>query len=222
MGKKVLVILSGCGFQDGTEIHEAVSTLLAIDMAGATAVCAAPDMPSTQCVDHYRKKRISETRNALVEAARIARGKIIPLSQVQLNDIDAIVLPGGMGAASTLCDFALTANKVTIEPTLKQLLTEAHNADKPLGFICIAPVIAATLFGSQGVKYTIGAGSDIGQMIIRLSQNGAVHIPCQATDIVVDEKLKIVSTPAYMLAQRVSEVAEGVRKLVDKLLDLTR
>lgn len=217
MKKRVLVILSGCGVRDGSEIHEATLTLLALDRAGAEICCAAPDIPQTQCVDHYRGVSVREDRNVLTESARIARGKIIPLAQVDLSQIDAIILPGGLGAATNLCDFALKSGNVTVEPSVKNILLDAQAAGKPLGFICIAPVIAATLFGSMGVRYTIGTDQGIAA---RLASTGAVHVETTVTEAAVDPRLKIVSTPAYMLAGRISEVEAGVTALVRELLKM--
>lgn len=217
MKKRVLVILSGCGVRDGSEIHEATLTLLALDRAGAEICCAAPDIPQTQCVDHYRGVSVREDRNVLTESARIARGKIIPLAQVDLSQIDAIILPGGLGAATNLCDFALKSGNVTVEPSVKNILLDAQAAGKPLGFICIAPVIAATLFGSMGVCYTIGTDQGIAA---RLASTGAVHVETTVTEAAVDPRLKIVSTPAYMLAGRISEVEAGVTALVRELLKM--
>ncbi|MBQ7590201.1 MAG: isoprenoid biosynthesis glyoxalase ElbB [Verrucomicrobia bacterium] len=217
MKKRVLVILSGCGVRDGSEIHEATLTLLALDRAGAEICCAAPDIPQTQCVDHYRGVSVREDRNVLTESARIARGKIVPLAQVDLSQIDAIILPGGLGAATNLCDFALKSGNVTVEPSVKNILLDAQAAGKPLGFICIAPVIAATLFGSMGVRYTIGRDQGIAA---RLASTGAVHVETTVTEAAVDPRLKIVSTPAYMLAGRISEVEAGVTALVRELLKM--
>jgi len=217
MKKRVLVILSGCGVRDGSEIHEATLTLLALDRAGAEICCAAPDIPQTQCVDHFRGTAAKENRNVLTESARIARGKIVPLTQVDLSGIDAIILPGGLGAATNLCDFALTSGSVTVEPSVKEILLDAQAAGKPLGFICIAPVIAATLFGSMGVRYTIGRDQGIAA---RLASTGAVHVETAVTETAVDPRLKIVSTPAYMLAGRISEVEAGVSALVSDVLKM--
>ena len=217
MKKRVLVILSGCGVRDGSEIHEATLTLLALDRAGAEICCAAPDIPQTQCVDHFRGTAAKESRNVLTESARIARGKIVPLAQVDLSGIDAIILPGGLGAATNLCDFALTSGSITVEPSVKNILLDAQAAGKPLGFICIAPVIAATLFGSMGVRYTIGRDQGIAA---RLASTGAVHVETAVTETAVDPRLKIVSTPAYMLAGRISEVEAGVSALVRDVLKM--
>jgi len=139
------------------------------------------------------------------------------LAQVDLSGIDAIILPGGLGAATNLCDFALTSGSVTVEPSVKKILLDAQAAGKPLGFICIAPVIAAALFGSMGVRYTIGRDQGIAA---RLASTGAVHVETAVTETAVDPRLKIVSTPAYMLAGRISEVEAGVSALVRDVLKM--
>lgn len=217
MKKKVLVVLAGCGVRDGSEIHESVVTLLALDRAGADVVCAAPNIVSAQCVDHFRGTVNQERRNVLAESARIARGQIIPLGQVKLEEIDAVVIPGGLGVATNLSNFNTAKEAATVEPTLKNLLLAAHAAGKPLGFLCLAPILAAILFGAQGLRYTLG---DDEELAATLSRFGAQHVKCAATGAVTDTKLKIVTTPAYMLAERLSELEAGVTQLVSELLKL--
>jgi enhancing lycopene biosynthesis protein 2 len=146
--KKVAVILSGCGVFDGAEIHESVLTLLALDRAHAQVVCAAPDVPQHHVINHRTQQPVpGETRNVLVESARIARGQIIPLSQLNVRDVDAVILPGGFGAAKNLSTFALAGPNFTVNPDVTRVVRAAHQAGKPVGFICIAPAIAAALFG---------------------------------------------------------------------------
>jgi enhancing lycopene biosynthesis protein 2 len=216
--KHVAVILSGCGVYDGAEIHESVLTLLALDRANARVTCAAPDAPQHHVVNHLTGQPVTgESRNVLVEAARIARGQIVPLDRLRLEDVDAIILPGGFGAAKNLCDFAAAGAAFTVQPQVARVLQEAHKSGKALGFACIAPVIAAKLFGNAGVEFTIG--NDPGT-IQALRDTGARHLQCTVHNVVVDRRLKIASTPAYMLATRLSEVEAGINKLVQAVLDM--
>jgi len=217
---KVGVVLSGCGVFDGTEIHEAVITLLALDRAGATVLMAAPDV-ELDVVDHYSGKATGKKRNVLAESARIARGKIRPLSELAAEEIDAIILPGGFGAAKNLCDFAVKGAHATALPELARILRDMHKAKKPIGAICIAPAILAAVFGDGDSKPKITIGSDP-ETAVALNKMGAEHVSCPVGGIVVDEKHKLVTTPAYMLGQRVSEVAEGIDKLVAEVLRLAR
>jgi len=217
--KTVAVILSGCGRADGSEIHESVLVMLALDRANARIVCAAPDLPQYDVVNHVTGQPVAgETRQVLVEAARIARGQIIPLSQLKVSDVDAVILPGGMGAAKNLCNFVQKGPEFTVQPELAQVLQAAHAAGKALGFVCIAPVIAAKLFGPEGVELTIGNDADTAAA---LETAGATHCPCTVYNIVVDRRLKMVSTPAYMLGQRITEIEAGINKLVEAVLELT-
>lgn len=216
--KKVAVILSGCGVFDGAEIHESVLTLLALDRANAQIICAAPDIPQHHVVNHLTKQvEPQEKRNVLVESARIARGAIIPLSQLRLEEVDAIILPGGFGAAKNLCSFAIKGEKYTILDEIAQVLKAAHRAGKPLGFVCIAPAIAAQLFGPEKVEFTIGTDASTAKA---LQGAGAQHISCNVHNVVIDRSHKIVSTPAYMLAQRITEAEAGINKLVQAVLDM--
>src|SRR5512133_2943461 len=155
--KKIGVILSGCGVNDGSEIHEAVITLLAIDRAGAEAICMAPDIEQMQVVNHLTGTPVAgEKRNVLVESARIARGKIRNLKEVKGNEIDALILPGGFGAAKNLCDFALKGAACAVNPEVERLLREVHQAGKPIGALCIAPALVARILGKEQPTVTIG------------------------------------------------------------------
>jgi enhancing lycopene biosynthesis protein 2 len=216
--KHVAVILSGSGVFDGAEIHESVLTLLALDRANARVTCAAPDVPQHHVVNHLTgQPAAGETRNVLVESARIARGQIIPLSRLRVADLDAIILPGGFGAAKNLCTFALAGPDFTVNPELAKVLQEAHKLGKPLGFVCIAPAIAAKLFGAAQVEFTIGNDAATAKA---LQTEGGQHVNCTVHNIVVDRRLKIVTTPAYMLAGRITEAEAGINKLVQAVLEM--
>ncbi|MBM3883724.1 MAG: isoprenoid biosynthesis glyoxalase ElbB [Verrucomicrobia bacterium] len=216
--KKVAVILSGCGVFDGAEIHESVLVLLALDRANAQVTCAAPDVAQHHVVNHLtREPAAGETRNVLVESARIARGNIIPLRQLRVDQVDAVILPGGFGAAKNLCSFALAGEQYGVNPEVAAVLEAAHKAGKPLGFVCIAPAIAAKLFGSARVEFTIG--NDAGTATA-LARAGGQHVNCTVHNVVVDRRLKIVTTPAYMLASRIAEAEAGINKLVQAVLEM--
>jgi enhancing lycopene biosynthesis protein 2 len=217
-GKRVGVLLSGCGFLDGAEIHEATCTLLSLDRRGATLVAMAPDKPQHHVVDHLAKQpQAGAARNVLQEAARIVRGQITPLAKVKADELDALILPGGFGAAKNLCTYAFDGAAMKVDPDVERLLRAVRAAKKPMGFICIAPVIAARLFGSEHVKLTIGMDpSTAGHM----TGWGAEHVECPVDQIVVDQRLEIASTPAYMLGPWIAPVAAGIDKLVGAVLEM--
>lgn len=216
--KSVAVILSGCGVFDGAEIHESVLVLLALDRANARVTCAAPDVPQQHVVNHLtRQAVVGETRNVLVESARIARGQIVPLSQLRVADLDAIILPGGFGAAKNLCSFALEGASFGVHEEVERVVREAHKLGKPLGFACIAPAIAARLFGGEQIEFTIGNDRGTAQA---LESGGGRHVNCTVHNVVVDRRLKVVTTPAYMLAGRITEAEAGINKLVQAVLEL--
>ena len=218
MAKKIGVVLSGCGVMDGAEIHESVLVLLAIDRAGAEAVCLAPNIRQRHVVNHLTgEESKGEIRNVLVEAARIARGRIRDIATVNANDLDALIFPGGFGAAKNLCDYAFKGPDCSVHPEVERLAQEIHAAGKPIGTVCIAPVIAAKLFGSKQPEITIGTDKNTAKDIEKL---GAKHIACDVKEFVVDGKHKLVSTPAYMLATSIKEAAEGIEKLVKSVMDL--
>ncbi|MBP2857027.1 isoprenoid biosynthesis glyoxalase ElbB [Dickeya oryzae] len=214
--KKVGVVLCGCGVYDGSEIHEVVLTLLAIDRAGAEAVCFAPDKEQLHVVNHLNGEVTGEKRNVLAESARIVRGKIQPLSSADPQQLDALIVPGGFGAAKNLSDFATRGADCEIDKELKILTREIHKKNKPIGFICIAPAMLPKLLDTS-VRLTIGNDMGTAQAIEAM---GGVHVECPVDDIVVDVAHKVVTTPAYMLANSISEAACGIEKLVARVLEL--
>jgi len=220
MAKRIGVILSGCGVYDGSEIHEAVITLLAIDRAGAEAVCMAPDVPQMHVINHLAGEPAEgESRNVLVESARIARGNIKDLAKVKAAEIDALILPGGFGAAKNLCDFAVKGPDCSVNAEVARLIKEMYAAKKPIAAVCIAPAVLARVLGSTNVSPQLTIGTDIGTAEA-LNKMGTEHIQCPVREFVVDRQNKLVSSPAYMLAGRISEAAEGIEKTVQALIGL--
>jgi enhancing lycopene biosynthesis protein 2 len=218
MAKRIGVLLSGCGVFDGSEVHEAVLTLLALDLRGAEALICAPDMPQMHVVNHLTGEvDQGATRNVLVESARIARGKIKDVAQVSAADVDGLALPGGFGAAKNLCDFATRGKDCEVHPQVTRLVREVHEAGKPVAAVCIAPALLARILGAQGPRLTIG--SDAGTAAA-LEAMGAVHVSCGADDVVVDHAHRLVTSPAYMLGRHISEVARGIDKAMAALLDM--
>jgi enhancing lycopene biosynthesis protein 2 len=216
--KKVAVILSGCGVFDGSEIHESVLTLLALARKGAIVTCAAPDITQKHVIDHSTgSEMIDEDRNVLQESARISRGNITPLTALNTTAFDAFVFVGGLGVAKNLSSFAFDGPAYDIDPEVASLIEEAHAAKKALGFICIAPALAACALGNQGVKLTIGNDT---KTAAALESKGAQHVDCLADDIVVDTANRVVSTPGYMLAESIIQVETGINKLIGAVLKL--
>ena len=211
---KVAVVLSGSGFLDGAEIQESVITLLALDRAGAEYQCMAPDMEQMHVVNHL-KGEVSEgeSRNVLVEAARIARTQIIDIAVANPGEYDAVIFPGGFGAAKNLSDFAVKGPASTVQSDVLQFARAFAETGKPMGFVCIAPAMIPHIYGADA-KLTIGSDADTAAAI---NEMGGMHINCPVDDFVVDEERNLVSTPAYMLDMRISEVATGIEKLINKI-----
>lgn len=219
--KKVVLILSGCGVNDGSEIHEATLCLLALDRAGAKVTIAAPDIPQARVFDHAKGAEVpGESRNVLAESARIARGSISLLSQLDPNSFDAVLLPGGYGAALNLCNLANKGSQMTVEPTVASFLTRARIAGKAIGALCIAPPLVAKVLGdagTTGVKMTIGNDPGTAEVI---QSFGQVHVNCPATECVVDTRYKVVTGPAYMLAGGLAELWIGIDSAVRALIEV--
>jgi enhancing lycopene biosynthesis protein 2 len=216
---KVGVLLAGCGVMDGSEIHEATLTLYFLDKSGAEYVCIAPDRDQLDVIDHATGNPVSMKRNVLAEAARIARGKIVNIEDVNAGDLDAIIVPGGFGAAKNLCTFAQEGFDCSVDEGVEKLLRDMHGRKKPIGALCIAPAVLARLFGKDfGVTLTIG--SDPGTASA-LEKMGAKHRNARVDEVVVDAGNRIATTPCYMLAQSIKEVGAGVEKLVATILEMS-
>jgi enhancing lycopene biosynthesis protein 2 len=217
MTKKVGVLLSGCGVFDGAEIHEAVLTLLFLDRAGASIICMAPDVDQLHVINHLTQQQTDERRNVLVESARIARGEIQDIATVGADDIDALIIPGGFGAAKNLSDFAVRGPEAQVHDQVQRLLTEMLDRSKPIGAICIAPATVVRALSSCAPRVTIG--DDVGTAAA-IETMGGTHAACGVDDICVDEKNRIVTTPAYMLGPGIKDVAKGIENLVATVLSL--
>jgi enhancing lycopene biosynthesis protein 2 len=219
-GKKIGVVLSGCGVYDGAEIQESVITLLALDRAGAKIVCMAPDIPQLHVINHVKGDPIAgEKRNVLIESARISRGEIKNIKDVKAADLDALIFPGGYGAAKNLSTFAVDGANCKVNPAVERLVKEVYGAKKPLGFICIAPVLAAKILGKHQPKLTIGNDPGTAQAIEKM---GGKHVVCKVDEIAIDEVNKIVTTPAYMLGPSIAAVAKGIEKCVAEVLKMMK
>jgi enhancing lycopene biosynthesis protein 2 len=218
MGKKIGVVLSGCGVYDGAEIHESVITLLALDRLGAEAVICAPNRDQLHVVNHLTGE-VDEgaSRNVLVESARIARGEIRDVAEVSADELDGLMLPGGFGAAKNLCTFAVAGPDCEVDNGVAELVRAVHAQGKPVAAVCIAPALIAKVLGDNGPELTIGTDADTAAA---LNSMGAVHVECPVREFVVDRDRKLISSPAYMLAGNISEAAEGIEKTVSALVEM--
>lgn len=217
--KKAAVILCGSGFKDGSEIREAVGVLWALSMEGIDAHCFALDEAQTDVVNCLTGQAVAgEKRNQLVEAARIARGQVKPLAQLNVKDFDALLLPGGYGAAKNLCSFATQGSGGKVHAEVKKALEAFHAAGKPIGAVCIAPAILALAFSGRGFELTVGARCEASGEIEKL---GHRHVEKKASEWHCDRKNRVVTTPAYMHeAAPLHEIFEGIHGLVRELKQL--
>ena len=219
---KFAVVLSGCGVFDGSEIHEAVCALLAIDEAGCAYQCFAPNTWQAKTVDHFTGEASAiagdaDNRNVLAESARIARGNILALSEFNPHEFDAVIFPGGFGAAMYWSNFAVKGPACDVNEEVERALNESYKAGIVIGAMCIAPTVVARVLGKHKVKVTIGNDKAIAAGIAKM---GAVHQDCGAAEVCVDEENKIVTVPAYMLSKNISQIAVGAHNLVSAALDL--
>ncbi len=215
MKRKIAVVLAGCGVYDGAEIHEATLSLLAIARRGAEYRCFAPDINQSHVVNHLTGKATDEVRNVLVESARIARGKISPLSEFRAGDFDALLFPGGFGVAKNLCDYAFKGVPCTVNGDVERAVRDMAKAGKPVGALCIAPVMVAAILGD--VELTAGSDPHTAESIRAL---GAKHHDKPQGAIVIDRLHKVVSAPCYMLDSTIDQIAEDADNVVAALLSL--
>ena len=214
--KKVAVVVSGCGVYDGAEIHETTLCLYAIAKNGADYAIFAPDTPQHHVVNHLTGKEMQESRNVLIESARIARGKITRLIEFNASDFDAVIFPGGYGVAKNLSTWAFDGAGCYVSEEVEKCIRDMVEQGKPMGALCIAPVLFARLL--DGVSITVG---DDKETIEGLKKTGAHHHEKTHGEILVDEKYKLVSSPCYMLDADISQVGEGIEKLVKKVLEMS-
>lgn len=217
--KTVAVILAGCGYLDGAEIREAVLTLLALENEQVSYRMFAPDKTQHHVVNHLAGEPVAdEQRNILQESARIARGDISDMMQLNVDDFDALVMPGGFGVAKNLSTFAFDGSQATIDEHLLKVVKQFYQANKPIGAICIAPAIVALALGENKPTLTIGNDQATADELEKL---GAVHQPCETVDCVLDSAHKIITSPAYMDDKaKLADVFAGISKLVHELVKL--
>lgn len=215
---KVGILLAGCGVYDGSEIHETVISMLALDRAGLQVQCLAPSMKQMHVMDHLRGEEQEQERNVLVESARIARGEVLSLADAKVADFDALVIPGGFGVAKNLCDFATKGAECSVNPQVESFVLGMVKAGKPIAALCIAPALVARILGGAGkkVKVTIGNDADVSA---KINAMGAEHVECEVGDCIVDQEFNVLSTPAYMRASCISEAAAGIEKTISTLAD---
>ena len=215
---KIGIVLSGCGVNDGSEIHESVITMLELDKAGAEMIVMAPNIDQLHVINHATGEEMDDSRNVLIESARISRGKIEDIAGITSKDLDALIFPGGFGVAKNLSDYAMAGVECSVNPDVLRLSREVHNDGKPIGVICIAPTIMAKILAGE-TELTIGFDEQIASDI---DEMGAKHILCPVDEIIVDKEKKIVSTPAYMEANSIKEAACGIEKLVAEILTMVK
>ncbi|XP_004602544.1 glutamine amidotransferase-like class 1 domain-containing protein 3, mitochondrial [Sorex araneus] len=226
-GPRVGLVLSGCGVYDGTEIHEASAVLVHLSRAGADVHIFAPSIPQMHVIDHTQGQPAEkETRNVLTESARIARGKISDLAQLSVANLDAVIFPGGFGAAKNLSSFAVDGKDCTVHRDVERVLRDFHKAGKPIGLCCIAPVLAAKVLGA--VEVTVGHEQEEGGKwpyagtAEAIKALGAKHCVKEVTEAHVDQKNKVVTTPAFMCETALHHIHDGIGAMVRKVLELTR
>ena len=212
---KFAIILAGCGVYDGAEIHESVMSMLAVERNGGEFQIFAPDVRQHHVVNHISGDEMDETRNVLIESARIARGNIKPLTEYKPEDFDALLLPGGFGVAKNLCTYAFDGPELTIDKVVEHAIKSTHEAGKAIGALCIAPVLVAAIV--KGADLTIGKDESTAA---HLEELGAVHIETGPGEVVIDTANRIVTNPCYMLDSTISDIANGADNVVKALIDL--
>jgi enhancing lycopene biosynthesis protein 2 len=212
MKKKIGFVLSGCGVYDGAEIHESVLAMLALTRKGYELVFLAPNVEQAHVMNHQEgAPSEGETRNVMIEAARIARGPVTDIAKVSAADFHGIFFPGGFGAAKNLCSFALEGEAMKVNPAVEKLILDCHAAGKPMGFVCIAPVLAAKVLGN-GVEVTLGTDEGIAA---KVNAMGGTHVAKPVHQAHIDQKHRVVTAPAYMSAQNILEVEASINSAVE-------
>lgn len=226
---KIGVLLAGCGVYDGSEIHEAVFTLLAIEENGAEALCIAPNIDQHHVINHLNGEVQNENRNVLVESARIARGNVIALNKLNINTLDALVIPGGFGAAKNLNKWAISGPDGSIEPEVEKLIQDLLSAKKPIAGLCMGPTVIAKALEKTGKHAQLTVGStaeaspyDIAGISTGMEKTGAIAAMKTIREIEIDRSLGIVTAPCYMMEASISEVRKNIKQAVDELISMVK
>jgi enhancing lycopene biosynthesis protein 2 len=218
MSKRVALILAGCGHLDGSEIRETISSLLALDQAGAQVTIFAPNQKQKDVMNHYDQTSQEQERNIFEEASRLARGDIHELKELTVDNFDALMIPGGFGVAKNLCTFAFEGSNSQVLPAIESIIQEFHQHRKPIGAVCIAPALIAKALEGRGISVTIGKHPETAKEI---EKTGASHHSCEVSEIHVDENNKIVTSPAYMYDNAdLKDVFKGISSCVQKMLEM--
>jgi len=212
--KKFAIILAGSGVFDGAEIHEATLSMLAIMAQGCSYQCFAPDINQHHVINHLSGEEMNETRNVLVESARIDRGNVKNITEFQATNFDVLLMPGGFGVAKNLCDFAFNGANCEVNPEVARVIKQMHQAKKPIGALCISPVVVAKVLGK--VKLTLGQDQAV---IDNVEKMGSTHIETTHGEVIVDEKNKIFTTPCYMLDANILQINDGTTNIVKTILE---
>ena len=215
--KKIAVVLSGCGAYDGAEIHESVFTLWAIAKAGFQYEIFAPDIEQHHVINHLTGEETKEQRNELVESARIARGNIESIANLNSSNFDAVVFPGGFGVAKNLCSYAFDGIDCNVNPEVEKVIRKFHAKEKPIGALCISPVMIAKVL--KNLKLTIGSDASTIEAIEKM---GNTHIESRVKQVIIDRRHKIASTPCYMLDSDIIQIAESATKIIEAVIELIR
>lgn len=213
--KKIAVVLAGSGVYDGSEIHEATLTLYSIIKNGAVYEIFAPDTLQHHVINHITGEEMNETRNVLVESARIARGNIKPLKEYKAEEYDAIIFPGGFGAAKNLSSFAFDGVDCKINDDVAKAIKHTAELNKPIGALCISPVVIAKVLGD--VELTIGQDNTTAEAVEKM---GATHKKTNHGEVTIDTRHKVVTTPCYMLDANIVQIAQGADNVVKAMLDM--
>lgn len=212
--KKFAIILAGSGVFDGAEIHEVALSMLAISAQGCSYQCFAPDIEQHHVINHLSGEEMNESRNVLIESARIARGDVKNITEFQPTDFDVLLIPGGFGVAKNLCNFAFKGADCEVNSNVARVINQMHEAGKPIGALCISPVLVSKVLGK--VKLTLGQDQDV---IDNVEKMGSLHIKTTHGEVIVDEKNKIFTTPCYMLDANILQINEGTTNIVKAILD---
>jgi enhancing lycopene biosynthesis protein 2 len=212
--KKFAIILSGSGVYDGAEIHEATLAMLAIMQHGGSYQCFAPDIDQYHVVNHLSGQEMAEKRNVLVESARIARGNILDLAEFNPGEFDALLMPGGFGVAKNLCDFAFKGAECEVQPDVAKAIRLMHKSGKPIGAMCISPVVVSRLLGD--VMITLGQDQ---ATIENVEKMGSRHVATTHGEVIVDEKNNIFTTPCYMLDANILQIYDGATHIIKSILE---
>lgn len=201
MTNRIALFLSGSGYLDGSEITEATSLIIALSKYGIAVDFFAPNRNQSDVVNHNTNQESSESRNILIESARITRGNVLPLDEFNAELYNAVVLPGGFGAVKNFTTFLQDGHNAQLHSDIKKALENAIFHKLWIVGICAAPLVIALALRDLNIEnstISFGDQNNSVDFINALNHWKIKHAETKIDEHHIDYHNKLITSGAYM------------------------